>query len=1005
MRRASVVAGSVFSYFVRVQNNGPSTARTVVVEDALPAGIIVQSIQGVCAGGFPCTIPELPPGFGETTRVDAFVPIDYAGPPLLNTATVKSETADPDLSNNTDTVSTLVVPDQADLKVEKIQPSVVAPGGTILYTARVTNLGPGPAIDVTSADVIPGGTVLVGGTPPPAPTTCTTPTPGAGNLASCLTPLLPVGGFLDFVFSVQTSPDVAVGSLITNVATVSSPTPDYNQTNDRVEVSTLVVGLTDADVLVEKIDVVDPVVALSEVTYTITVRNAGPATATGVTLTDALPAGFAIGSAVPSQGSCAAATCVLGTLAPGTFATITLVATTTEPGVFTNVATVSAIEPDPLPANNIANQDTTTVALETEADLVLEKTAPGALRPGDASLYTIRVTNRGPAVALNLLVEDILPPQMTFVGNSGSCVTAFPCSLERLLPGESVTIQTTFIVQAGAATPDLATNTATVSSITADPNLANNTSTAATIIDADGTADIEVLKKDSPDAVIAGTQLSYALTVANRGPSAAPDVVLTDVLPPGVTLIAATPTFGTCSGTTTITCEFGTMPVGSIVTVAVLTTAPPEIPAPNPMINQASATTSALDPVPANNSFSEPTTVIAYADVAIVKTGPAAVQPGQSFSYTLSVTNLGPSSASQVTILDPLPAGLTFAGATGPCAGGFPCVIGTVARGAVVDIVVSVTLDPGAIAPGTLVNTATVTTTSIDQVQTNNVSTLTTLISLLTADVTVVKTGPPSTMSGQPITYTFTVVNNGPAPADNVVLTDPTPAGLTFVSATGACAAFPCALGVLAAGETRTITATYDIAADAAAGSTIVNTATVTSTTADPGPGNNTSTATTLVAPHTYYFAEGASGQGFFETRYDLFNPSATQIANVTLRYDLQNGEPCPAASCDVTWAIPPLGHRSTLASDTIGPQPFSFSAVVFSDVAVATERTMTWDDTGRYGSHMESGIPGAATTWYVAEGATHSDFDLWYLVQNPTDTATTVDVRLLRPAPAPAVV
>jgi len=76
-----------------------------------------------------------------------------------------------------------------------------------------------------------------------------------------------------------------------------------------------------------------------------------------------------------------------------------------------------------------------------------------------------------------------------------------------------------------------------------------------------------------------------------------------------------------------------------------------------------------------------------------------------------------------------------------------------------------------------------------------------------------------------------------------------------------------------------------------------------------------------------------------------------------------------------------------------------AFSTLIEADVQVVADRTMSWDDTG-YGGHAERGtLTRAASTWYLAEGATHGSFDLFYLIQNPGDVATTVEVTFLRPA------
>src|SRR5690606_32026121 len=81
------------------------------------------------------------------------------------------------------------------------------------------------------------------------------------------------------------------------------------------------------------------------------------------------------------------------------------------------------------------------------------------------------------------------------------------------------------------------------------------------------------------------------------------------------------------------------------------------------------------------------------------------------------------------------------------------------------------------------------------------------------AALTIVKTANEGAAApGSTASYTIVVTNNGPSDATDVVVSDPTPAGLTFVSNAGSCTtAFPCDLGVLPAGESRTITSTYEV--------------------------------------------------------------------------------------------------------------------------------------------------------------------------------------------------
>jgi uncharacterized repeat protein (TIGR01451 family) len=119
-------------------------------------------------------------------------------------------------------------------------------------------------------------------------------------------------------------------------------------------------------------------------------------------------------------------------------------------------------------------------------------------------------------------------------------------------------------------------------------------------------ADIRITKSDAPDAVIAGQNLTYTLTVDNAGPNAAAGVQVTDVIPAGVTFVSATPSSGSCSGTTTVTCDLGTLANNSSATVTIVVTPM----AAGTLTNTATVLTSSADANPDNNSSSAVTTVI-----------------------------------------------------------------------------------------------------------------------------------------------------------------------------------------------------------------------------------------------------------------------------------------------------------------------------------------------------------------------------------------------------------
>ena len=117
-----------------------------------------------------------------------------------------------------------------------------------------------------------------------------------------------------------------------------------------------------ADLAVVKSDSPDPVNAGETLTYTLTVDNFGPSAASGVTVTDMLPASLAFDTATPSQGTCSEAagtvTCTLGDLDVGSTATITITGTPTTTGTIVNQVNVTSNQGDDNPANNADTENT-----------------------------------------------------------------------------------------------------------------------------------------------------------------------------------------------------------------------------------------------------------------------------------------------------------------------------------------------------------------------------------------------------------------------------------------------------------------------------------------------------------------------------------------------------------------------------------------------------------------------------------------------------------------------
>jgi uncharacterized repeat protein (TIGR01451 family) len=253
-----------------------------------------------------------------------------------------------------------------------------------------------------------------------------------------------------------------------------------------------------------------------------------------------------------------------------------------------------------------------------------------------------------------------------------------------------------------------------------------------------GPADMSITKADSPDPVGPGGTITYHLTVTNNGvasgPSTTSGVTVTDTLPANVTLVSATASGGSCSGTTTVTCSLGIFPGGASKAVDIVVTVSPS--AGNGTItNSAAVSAVTADPNSANNTATASTTVVNGADLSLTKTdSPDPVHTGQSLTYTLTVHNGGPFSAAAVSVTDQLPRNTAFGTASstqGSCSLTQPtkrivtCNVGTIASGGTV--VVTIVVTPPS-KKTTITNTASVTSTTTDPDTSNNSASATTSV-------------------------------------------------------------------------------------------------------------------------------------------------------------------------------------------------------------------------------------------------------------------------------------
>ncbi len=366
-----------------------------------------------------------------------------------------------------------------------------------------------------------------------------------------------------------------------------------------------------ADLSLAKGDSPDPVDAGAALEYTLNAANAGPSTATGLTVTDTLPAGVGFVSASGSGWSCGQAsgvvTCSRAALAIGAAPPIAIQVTApAEGGAITNSAAIAASENDPSGGNNTASAGTTVVAV---ADLSLVKgDSPDPVAAGAVLTYTLTATNAGPSTATALTVTDTLPTEVSFTSATGTgwaCGHAsgvVTCTRPSLAVGSApaLTIEVTAPSEGGSLT-----NHATIAAAENDPDPSDNDANAQTAVTA--WANLSLAKSDSPDPVVAGETLTYTLVVSNAGESTATGLVLADTLPVGVGFVSAAGDGWSCGRVDRlVTCTRPALAVGAAPAVTITVTAPLVC---CEILNEALVTATEADPQPADNAASASTTV------------------------------------------------------------------------------------------------------------------------------------------------------------------------------------------------------------------------------------------------------------------------------------------------------------------------------------------------------------------------------------------------------------
>jgi uncharacterized repeat protein (TIGR01451 family) len=435
-----------------------------------------------------------------------------------------------------------------------------------------------------------------------------------------------------------------------------------------------------------------------------------------------------------------------------------------------------------------------------------------------------------------------------------------------------------------------------VSSATVTINVVPENDVSVTQVDDHGGSSIN----GSVGTVVPGLSLAYTVTVSNAGPSTAMNVGVSDPVPTGISTFVWSGN-GHTNVSGAISDTIASLAPGASVTYTVFATVDPV--ATGTLTNTATVT-AANDSNPANNTATDTDNLLPESDLSITKTdGQVTYRPGTQNTYTIVVSNNGPSTATSVAVTDIVPAALTGVswsstnGSSGT--GNLNDKIASLAPFASVTYTLTATVDPAA--TGNLVNSASVTAAAVDVVPGNNSATdLDTPAPVSDLSVTKVDDQGGSSTShtvgtvspGQSFTYTVTVSNAGPSTAMNVGVSDPVPTGIsTFVWSgnghTNVSGAISDTIASLAPGAS--VTYTVSVTVDSAATGTLTNTATVTPAagTTDPNPNNNTATDTDTVASPAPKITSSPTDQTCSLGGLATFTASATGTPTPTIQWQV----------------------------------------------------------------------------------------------------------------------
>ena len=408
---ANVKQGTALAYTIVVTNNDADALAppvTVTLTDVLGGATFVGASDITCAeapvGTVTCTNPALASQATWTVTVNVTAP--GAPGPLANTATV-AMMGDTVAGNDQAVKNVNVVATLADVTITKNHSAgTLSPGSPVTYNLQVSNAGPDPAMGVTTTDTLGSSLTFASSS-----SGCT----AVGQVVTCPVPNVAMGTPQTVSFTATISSSAPPSTPITNTASVSTSTPESNASNNTSNTDSFTPAIAPAELALTLADTPDPVGPGGDLTYSITLTNAGPNAATNVAVTSSVPAETTFVSA--DNGGTLSGSAVnwtVPTVTQATPVTLTYIVNANDDitaGSLSATATLT-YGGDTTATDNSA---TAATAIGGDADLLVVMSAD-SLSPekGDLVTFAIAVGNAGPNDAAGIVLTDKLPAGLKF---------------------------------------------------------------------------------------------------------------------------------------------------------------------------------------------------------------------------------------------------------------------------------------------------------------------------------------------------------------------------------------------------------------------------------------------------------------------------------------------------------------------------------------------------------------------------------------------------------------